>query len=89
VIFYALTVESGSNAVGMAACHGLDHPGVGMRAPVGSRIFTSPYHPHRLWGTPSLLWNAYRGLLPHSLPTSADVKKTWIYTSTPPYAFMA
>jgi hypothetical protein len=23
------------------------------------------------------------------LPTSADVKKTWIYTSTPPYIFMA
>jgi hypothetical protein len=25
----------------------------------------------------------------HSIPTSADVKKTWIYTSAPPYAFMA
>jgi hypothetical protein len=25
----------------------------------------------------------------HSPPTSADVKKVWIYTSTPPYAFMA
>jgi hypothetical protein len=25
----------------------------------------------------------------HSPPTSADVKKMWIYTSTPPYAFMA
>jgi hypothetical protein len=25
----------------------------------------------------------------HSLPTSAEVKKTWTYTSTPPYAFMA
>jgi hypothetical protein len=24
----------------------------------------------------------------HSLPTSADVKNTWIYTSTPPYVFM-
>jgi hypothetical protein len=24
-----------------------------------------------------------------SSPTSAEVKKTWIYTSTPPYAFMA
>jgi hypothetical protein len=24
----------------------------------------------------------------HSLPTSAEVKKTWIYTSTPPYVFM-
>jgi hypothetical protein len=25
----------------------------------------------------------------HSLPTSAKVKKTWIYTSTQPYLFMA
>jgi hypothetical protein len=25
----------------------------------------------------------------HSPPASAEVKKTWIHTSTPPYAFMA
>jgi hypothetical protein len=25
----------------------------------------------------------------HSPPSSAEVKETWIYTSTPPYAFMA
>jgi hypothetical protein len=25
----------------------------------------------------------------HSPPTSAQVKKTWTYTSTPPYVFMA
>jgi hypothetical protein len=25
----------------------------------------------------------------HSPPASAEVKKTWIYTSSPPYAFMA
>jgi hypothetical protein len=25
----------------------------------------------------------------HSPPISADTKKTWIYTSIPPYAFMA
>jgi hypothetical protein len=24
----------------------------------------------------------------HSTPTSAEVKKMWIYISTPPYAFM-
>jgi hypothetical protein len=24
----------------------------------------------------------------HSPPTSGEVKKTWVYTSTPPYAFM-
>jgi hypothetical protein len=25
----------------------------------------------------------------HSPPTSDEVKKTWVYTSTPPYVFMA
>jgi hypothetical protein len=25
----------------------------------------------------------------HSPPASAEIKKTWIYTSTPPYVFMA
>jgi hypothetical protein len=25
----------------------------------------------------------------HSLPTSAEVKNTWIYTTTPRYVFMA
>jgi hypothetical protein len=25
----------------------------------------------------------------HSPPTSAEVKKTWVYTSIPPYVFMA
>jgi hypothetical protein len=25
----------------------------------------------------------------HSSATSAEIKKMWIYTSTPPYAFMA
>jgi hypothetical protein len=25
----------------------------------------------------------------HSPPVSADIKKMWIYTSTPPYVFMA
>jgi hypothetical protein len=29
------------------------------------------------------------GKADHSPPTSAEVKNTWIYTSTPPYAFMA
>jgi hypothetical protein len=29
------------------------------------------------------------GKVDHSPPTSAEVKKMWIYTSTPTYAFMA
>jgi hypothetical protein len=29
--------------------------GAGVRVPVGSRIFTSPYRQDRLWGPPNLL----------------------------------
>jgi hypothetical protein len=34
----------------------------GVWVPVGSRIFTSPYHPYGLWGPPILLSHGYRGL---------------------------
>jgi hypothetical protein len=47
----------------------------------------------------SLLYSGYQRLSPgverlgreadHSPPTSAEVKKTWIEASTPPYVFMA
>jgi hypothetical protein len=61
----------------------------------------SPRWPDCLWYPPSLLSNGYWGLFPFpgvdrpgcetdlSPPTSAEVKKTWIYTSIPPYTFMA
>jgi hypothetical protein len=38
--------------------------GVGVRVPVGSRIFSSPRRPDRLSGPPSLLSNGYRWLFP-------------------------
>jgi hypothetical protein len=76
----------------------LDDQGVGVRLPVGARIFSSP-RPNKLW-SPHNLSNGYRGVLSpgvkwqgheadHSPSASAEVKKMWIYTSTPPYAFMA
>jgi hypothetical protein len=87
------------SAVGIATGYGLDGRGVGVRVPVGTRIFSSPCHWDILWGPPSLLSNGHRGSFPgvklpgreadHSPPTSAEAKKMWIYTSTPPYAFMA
>jgi hypothetical protein len=58
-------------------------------------IFASTYIRDRLWGTPNLLPDGIRGALSpgvkrqgreasHSLPTSAEVKNTWIYAPIPP-----
>jgi hypothetical protein len=82
------------NKAGIATSYGLDDRGVEVRVPVGSRIFSSANRPVRLWGPPNLLSNGYRGFSPgikrpgriadHSPPASAEMKKIWIYTSTPP-----
>jgi hypothetical protein len=48
-------VGSRDSVVGIATAYGLDDGGVGVRVPVGSRIFSSPRHPDWLWGSPSLL----------------------------------
>jgi hypothetical protein len=119
------------SVVGIATSYGLDDRGVRIPVPVGSKIFTSPYHPYRLWSPPALLCNgqssspcrvknfhislssiptlgstwppmqkipgtlspggkAKRGLkLTNNQLVPSPVKKTWIYTSAPPYVFMA
>jgi hypothetical protein len=41
----------------------LDDQGIGVRVPRVSRILTS-YRPHRFWGPPNLVINAYGGILP-------------------------
>jgi hypothetical protein len=77
--------------------YGLDGRGVGVRVPVGARFFSSQCRPNLFWGPSSHLSNGYRGLFPKwvsgqgvrlTTPTGAQVKNTWIYTSTPPYVFM-
>jgi hypothetical protein len=98
VIRICTVLKSRDSVVGIATGYGLDDLGVGVRVPVGSIIFPGRRRPNLLWGPPSLLSNGYRGLSPgvkrpgresdHSPPTSAEVKKTWVYTSTPPYLFM-
>jgi hypothetical protein len=57
------------NVVGIATAYGLDDRGVGVRVPVGPKIFTSPCRRDRLWDTPSLLSNGYWWLFPRGKVT--------------------
>jgi hypothetical protein len=79
-------VSCGS-VVDIVTAYGLDDRGAGVRVPVWSRILTS-YRPHRLRGSPNLAFlpGVRRPVREgdRSRQTSADVKKTWICTSTPP-----
>jgi hypothetical protein len=55
---------SQDSVVGIATGNRVDGREVGVRVPVGSRIFSSPQRPDRLWDRPSLLSHGYRGLFP-------------------------
>jgi hypothetical protein len=47
---------SRDSSVGIGTGYWLDDQGgTGVRVPVWSKIFSSPYHPDRLWGPPNLL----------------------------------
>jgi hypothetical protein len=50
--------ESRDGAVGIATGYGMDDRGVGVRVPVGVRIFTS-CRPDRLWSPSSFITNGY------------------------------
>jgi hypothetical protein len=52
------------SSVGIATGYGPDDRGIGVRVPVGSRIFSSARRPDRLCGPPNLLSNGYRRLFP-------------------------
>jgi hypothetical protein len=93
--------KSWDSVVGIATSYRLHNRRAEVRVLKGSRIFSSRNHPDQLWGPPNLLSNGYWGGVSvgvkrpgreadHSPLTSADaeVKKMWIYTSTPPYSFM-
>jgi hypothetical protein len=63
------------SAIGMATGYGLAGQGVGVRVPIGSKIFTSPRRPHQLWGPPNRLSNEYHGIFPQGL-SGRGVKQT-------------
>jgi hypothetical protein len=89
---------SWDDIVGLATGYRLDNWGVRVWDLVRSGIFSTSSRPALGITQPPIQW-VPGALSPrvkrlgheadHSLPASAEVKKMWIYTSTPPYAFMA
>jgi hypothetical protein len=78
-------IRSRDSSVGIVTGYGLDDRGVGVRVPVGTRIFSlhivqtgSRASPASSSGLKRLGREA-----DDSHPTSAEVKNTWIYISTP------
>jgi hypothetical protein len=59
-IIDTLTRRSRDRTVGIANGNGLEDREVGVRVPVGSRIFFSPRRPNRLWDPTSLPSSGYR-----------------------------
>jgi hypothetical protein len=74
---YPVDMKSRDGVVGIATGYRLDDREVGVRVPVGSKIFSSPRRPERFWGPSSLLSNGYRGWAPEPAWT------LWRKTSCP------
>jgi hypothetical protein len=83
---------SRGGAFGLANGYGLENRrDKNLLSSTSSRPVLGPTQPPIQWipGTFSLEVKRQQGDADHSPPTSAEVKKTWVYTSTPPYVFMA
>jgi hypothetical protein len=93
-------MASRDSAVGIETGYGLDNQRVGFRVPVrvtnfffstSSRPALGPTQPPFQWLpgilTPRVKWQGREA--DHSFPASTEVRKMWIYTSTPAYAFMS
>jgi hypothetical protein len=82
---------SRDSAVGIATGYGQDDRGVGIRVPGGVKDFNFSTSSRPALGLNQWVPGVKRpeSEADHSPPGSAEVKKTWIYTSIPPYAFMA
>jgi hypothetical protein len=90
--------RSRGSVVGTATGYGLNDRVVGVRVPVGSRIFSISSRPTLGSTQPPVQWvpgalspgvNRPGREADHSPPAIAEVMKMWIYTSTPPYALKA
>jgi hypothetical protein len=91
--------KSRDSVARIAAGYGLVDRGAGVRVPVGSRIFISQIVQIGSGVHPTSYTMGTGGTFPgvnrpgreadHLPPTSVEVKKMWIKTSTPPYVFMA
>jgi hypothetical protein len=88
-------LRSRDSVVGIATGYGLDDRGVGVRVPVGVKNFPFSTSSRSALGHthPPIQWvpgaKRQERESDHTLPTSAKVKKMWLYTSTPLYIFMA
>jgi hypothetical protein len=91
---------SRDSSVGIAIGYGLANRGVGVPSPGRVKIFlfTTFFRPDLGPTQPPIEWvpEAFSPGVKrqgreaaHSPPTSAEIKKMWIYTPTPPYPFMA
>jgi hypothetical protein len=83
------------SAVGIATGYGIDKRG---RSSSPCRVFSTSSRPALgptqrpiQWVTGALSPEVKRPgrEADHSPPSNAEFKKTWVYTSTPPYAFMS
>jgi hypothetical protein len=95
---YLNYLKSRDSAVGVATGYRLDYRAVIVRVLVGSRIFSSlptlalGFAQPPIERVPGSLFPGVKQPgreADHSRSTSAEIKKMWSYTSTPPYDFMA
>jgi hypothetical protein len=87
--------KSLDGTVGTATGYELDDQEVGVPSPGGGKNFNFSMSSRPALGYTQPTIQFVPGVkrqwddFDHSLPPSAEVKKTWVYTSTPPYVFMA
>jgi hypothetical protein len=94
-LYLVCAVRGGrDSAVGIATGYGLDDRRVGLRVPVGAKMFSSPRRPDCSGSHPASYpmgtgGKMAEGWSSHSPVHNGKDKNTYNYTFTPPYVFMA